>query len=418
MGSIMSSSCSALALEWEHKTARDLLEVVEKNILEGSCGESNHHLPASEQKRKVEDLFWTCMETKLNRGGGTVDSSLLMRILQLQKVATTKDYQPSQPPHSIFSELFVRCNDPHDLKSIILKYPKAIHVTVGHSGELPLHLIARRGSRFKDIFEYILFEGIKEQVGGMEEGFGGLTVKNKIGQTPLSLLFANVVARDHKQWDWLCSSVIKPVVEKIWDARISDEADNSTAKNNKYTFHQIPLLHSALELGAPQGLINRILLESPGDVVKTCDSLGRTPLLIAVSQKSTSDDIIINLIHRHPLASGQKDKKGNIPLNLVIKAGRKTRTVEYRNNHNNNSENDSNNNDNRLSINNNDQKDIFLIGSIVQASPEAMQIQDVDSMLPPFMLASVDDKWPLNVVYGLLRTSPWVIQCFSNSNQP
>eukprot|EP00555_Chaetoceros_dichaeta_P005233 CAMPEP_0198267056 /NCGR_PEP_ID=MMETSP1447-20131203/31433_1 /TAXON_ID=420782 /ORGANISM="Chaetoceros dichaeta, Strain CCMP1751" /LENGTH=325 /DNA_ID=CAMNT_0043957457 /DNA_START=192 /DNA_END=1166 /DNA_ORIENTATION=+ len=319
------------------------------------------------------NAFWILLCAKLGRS--RTNRSLIARVLQLRA---------NEPPPDCLRCLVDMTDDLNDIQSLMLQYPAVLHIQSSTDGDLLLHRISWHGYQFKKEFESILFKGIEEHVGGVGR-FGGLVTKNKIGQTPLLILFAYVASRTSEEyWEWLCD-IIKLAVQQNTIFSSENDADSDTSS--------IPLLHAALELGSPAGLINRILLQP--NALTICDFLGRTPLLIAVAEKSTSDDLIGNLIRRYPAATLQKDKQGNLPLNLKLKAGRKPRNRKVVRNEYNRTD----------AIR--DAKDLNLIGTFVRGSPESLEIQDVSTKLPPFMLASVDNQWPIDVVYGLLCTSPW-----------
>jgi len=370
------------------QTASDLIGFVEH-----FCS-SNTEDDEKKMTEQQSNAFWILLCAKLrkqtNQANQQINRTILSRILQLRA---------NEPPTDSLRYLVERTYDPNDILSLVLQFPAALHIQLSFDRntyrlasstnyDLPIHTISRQGFQFKKQLESILLKGIQEHVGGVGR-FGGLVTENKFGQTPLTLLFRKIVAYSREEdWKWLCD-IIKLAVQQNKISSSENDADSHTL--------DIPLLHAALDLGSPLGLINRILLQS--DVLTKCDSLGRTPLLIAAAEKNTSYDLMGNLIRKNPAATRQKDKQGNLPLHLKIKAGRKAYNGE-------NKEIDARR----------DAEELNVIGAIVQGSPESLEIQDVSTKLPPFMLASVDNKWPINIVYGLLRTSPWVITSYSSKD--
>jgi len=345
------------------KTAYSLIMFVEK-----------FSSSSAEDKKEIIDeelivKFWSLLGDKIK---SSTDSSLIAKILHLGIVKPL-------PPKYVLMRLFEMTHDPQDLCLLSLRYPAVLHIKSSMDDELPLHSMSRRGCHHKRDFESMLLEGVRGYVGGIG-GFGGLCTENKTGQTPISLLFANVISKSCHDWNWMCSMIQLAVEQSL---KLSSKDDASIP------VHRVPLLHAALNLVCPPGLINRLL---PRCDLNTCDSLGRTPLLIAVEQKNTSYIVIKTLIRKYPAGVRQKDKRGNLPLHLKIKAGSKT-----------------SDNINQYV------KDFDVIATIVQESPESLEVQDFETKLPPFMLASVN-KWSLDVVYGLLRTSPWVISSYSSKD--
>lgn len=57
--------------------------------------------------------------------------------------------------------------------------------------------------------------------------------------------------------------------------------------------------------------------------------------------------------------------------------------------------------------------EIVLIGTIVENFPHTMDVPDEELGLPPFMLASIDNIWSLDVIYGLLRTAPGSVESYT-----
>jgi len=364
-------------LQWKSamekmQTASDLVNFVQK-----SCFSNIEDDKKITEERQIV-TFWILLGEKLTFR----DQSLPTKVLQLCTI------EPP-PPKYVLRRLLEMTDDPREISSLSLRYTALLHLKSSTNDELPLHNISRRGCQFKNEFESILSKGIQDHVDGVG-GCGGLVTRNRLGQTPLFLLFANVVSNDsrkdgHEDWDWMCY-IIKFAVETNMTFSNKNDADSPISS--------IPLLHAALELGSPIGLINRVLIDC--DDLTRSDSLGRTPLLIAVAQKnSTSSDVIMNLIRRCPAVTRQKDRRGCLPLHLKIKAGngfhRRGKTVRQTEDENFN-----------------------VLGTIVQEAPEALEVQDPDTKLLPFMLAAVKDEWSLDVVYGLLRTSPWVISSCSS----
>jgi len=278
------------------------------------------------------------------------------------------------------------------------------------SSSLCLHYVVGEGGyKSKNLITSIIFNTMKtiylsdndyvfsRTLGDVRDMFGGgIIAKNKEGLTPLTMIYGLVdyhVARqpNHPRWVWLTTLIRSVVHLQLHYFNKSNKENpniNFTAPNffdNPEELSKTPLLHAALELGCPLGLINRILDSTTVDGFCECDSFGRTPLDIALKNKNTVAEVIIKLFNRTPVEVTQKS---NLPLHHVIK-----RAIKF---HGKSKSED----------------EILLIGTIVENFSHTMDMPDGELGIPPFMLASMDNTWSLDVIYCLLRTAPGAIESY------
>lgn len=326
-------------------------------------------LKLAEDKKVDEgqsDAFWILMEKKMRVALSDQRHELVPGLTRILNALT-----PKPPPRCVLCFFVEICDDPCSLKLLVQKHPVAC-LSKTPLGDTPLHKVSRCAWKHKDIFQYILGTATQQRI-----RFGGLMSKNKAGQTPLALMYASTFNSPKPDpWIWLCCLIRDVAYQHLLASHYDD--GNSPDKAG------LPLLHAALELGCPGGLVNRLLcMQENVDSLQKHDFLGRTPLLAALSCRESSGEVIGNLVRKHPTASTEMDNKGNLPLHLALKSDIQC-------------------------IDKND-GDIFLIGRMVEADPSALGARDVEMQILPFALASIGDRWSIDLAYGLLRTAPWVL---------
>jgi len=306
------------------------------------------------------------------------------------------------------------CRDPANLKPdeirvLLEDYPFILHLKSSHDNTL-LHMASGYGYKYKDDFEFILDKCLENKVCssvGMDKGYGGLMKKNASNQSPLAMMYSVVVYystlnSQHPRWVWFCS-IIEKVAKHFYNHRYGNDDER-----------EILLLHAALEMACPTGVINHILHHSIRPIVSQRDFLGRLPLNIALRNPHTHTSIILDLLTIYPEATAHVDSVGNTTLNLVLHNKTTSTSTEF-----NAKKSDEQSKDNKLfGLSNNGNKfdsfcdEINLIGRFVEYSPQSLEIENFEQLLP-FMSAAVENKWSLGIVYCLLRTSPSVMNEYS-----
>lgn len=357
-GNDVANKCENSFIQWKAKMEKEPMPNLLKLAEDEKVAEGQSY------------AFWKLLEKKMrvvlgDRRHGPVPG--LARILNART--------PKPPPRSVLSFFVEICDDPGDLQLLVQKYPAACQLKTP-LGDTPLHKVSRSAWKRKHIFRYILGTGTQRKI-----RFGGLMSKNKAGQTPLALLYASTFNSSNPDpWIWLCSIIHGVAYQHL----LTSYFENDKAPDRA----GLPLLHAALELGCPGGIVNRLLcMKENVESLRKHDFLGRTPLLTALSCKETTGEVICNIVRKHPMASTEKDSKGNLPLHLALKSDIQC-------------------------IDKND-GDIFLIGRLVEAAPGALGARDIETQILPFALASIGDRWSIDLTYGLLRTAPWVLHDYA-----
>jgi len=359
------------------------------------CNDEDLSFPSTE-RIKNSDVFWMILEKKIRntfitKGESCMDSIPYERTPVLLDVVNLQT--PKIPPYSVLRTLLLMCHTLTHFETLVLMYPSAMHIELPN-GDLALHRVIQQqggGYKNKNLIENMIYRGIVENVGGTE-GFGGLNVKNKVGRTPLSLIYGFVVIyatkdANNPRWRWFTALIQKAVFihfhKSEYISKGYNHSDISTDEMEK-----VPLLHAALQIGSPIGLMNQMIhCCTPEDFCR-CDYLGRTPLMISLNNKNSSAEIVMRVFHLTPvkvLNLLKIDKEGDNPLHRIIKNGIKYRGSKRKD-------------------------EVALIGTIVEYSPMALEVEDDVLGMVPFMLASIDDVWSLSVIYGLLRTAPWTLE--------
>jgi len=325
---------------------------------------------------------------------------------------------PKAPPYSVLRTLLGMCNSVKHYSDLVERYPACLIIN-SQEGDSILHrVIIDGGYRAKETINSIICTAAKMSYADVDVAerreeatknlmFGGLTRKDSRGITPLTLLFGLVAYHAtrnpyHERWIWLTTLIRRVVHIQSYYCNESQSTKNAfdeTLFLSDYSSKELektPLLHAALEIGCPMGLMNRILCACGARTAEFCrlDGQNRTPLTIALSNKETPAEIVIELFKRSPAEVIEKldaDEEG-LPLHRIINAG-----IKY-----------SSRSENEL----------VLIGTIVEKAPQVLHFQDNIHGMPPFMLACIDNVWSIDVVYGLLRTGPWAIEPYIKKRKP
>jgi hypothetical protein len=339
---------------------------------------------------KQSDMLWMLLEKKIRATfvrKGDLDSRMtseacpkLCDVLQLET--------PKVPPHSVIRTLIQMCRGTKDYKMLATKYPVALEIVLP-GGNLIIHKIARMGYKEKASIEEIIMKGVEVQNRALP--FGGITTKNEAGVTPVMIIYGFVVYharcdQNNQRWRWLCL-----LLQNVAYSCLADKPpmDLNNYKHVKELNKQMPLLHAALELGCPFGLMNMIFSYTTVEELCKRDFLGRTALVVALANPSSFGEVLRQLFRRTPTKALELlsiDTDGDLPLHRLIKSGIKYQSKQH---------------------------DIVLIGSFVEEAPQCLHHLDNEFEMPPFMLASIGNAWSLEVVYGLLRTGPWAIEPFA-----
>lgn len=299
----------------------------------------------------------------------------------VEEVVQMNLYQNSDQVLNTLFRIFWRNID--DVLLLIEAFPAILRATTS-DGILPIHLIAEKCS-FDTVMKIVL-EGMKQ---GLE--FGGLSMMNRTGESPLAILSARITSChrrnrrtyiDKHKWSKFCILIqivaMKCIHKDDYDTIISDiPLLNSLLMPT--------VLHSALIIGCPIYIINQILHDKSINIDFTDkDTLGRTAMEIAASNISTDGSVILKLLKAYPRASSEMDANGDLLLHQVLKQGKKT-LPKYLGG------------------------DVYFIGSIVQENPDSLVVLDNSLKMYPFTIACVK-SWSLEVIYALLRTNPFVIE--------
>ena len=253
-----------------------------------------------------------------------------------------------------------------EIASILLEaYPAGV-ARQNNEFDLPLH-VAIQHYQHPDDIRLLVEQGMIRKVGG-QEGRGGVLVKNRLGETPFSLL--------NKQFstgiDIACLS--HPVYEtdrRLWEnLRTMVYAIHDVDKDNAQNFN---ILHALITLDCPPEAIQLAQLMVPGQV-RIADEKGRYPLSLAAAHTNCSRRVLDNLLGAFPRALHRFDKKGRYPLHWGAAGGRS-----------------------------------FPEGTESIFSADIASIPDREGMFP-FMLAASSKDGTVDTIYRLLRYSPDVVQ--------
>lgn len=365
-------------------------------------GQDHKEDPTTIQK---SDVYWMLLEKKIRSTNISKGRNVLEfneRTPSFQEVIQIKT--PKTPPYSVLRTLVDMCQSATDYAKLAETYPDCLRIKFQNGDSLLHRVINIGGYKSKDLINLIICNTMIMSNNIVTEEredviFGGLTVENDKGISPLIRLFGLAAHYNpgyphcKDQWIWL-TRLIQRIVH------IQLHYCNKKNKKNIYFDETIflndccskqltktPLLHAVLEMSCPIGMMNRILDATTTDELFERDSFGRTPLVVALSKKKTPAEIALKLFCKTPvklLYLLQNEKEGDLPLHRIIKSG-----IKYHNAHEN---------------------ELTLIGTIVEFDPQALYALDDIYRMPPFALACIDGVWSLDVIYGLLRTSPGAIE--------
>ena len=296
------------------------------------------------------------------------------------------------PPVEVLSALLGMCKKSCDLFHLVEKYPTAFHAET-EDGDLPIHLLCTKDRKYEWIDKMVFQRMKQEEKGGKLGGFGGLLVKNRRGLSPLDLLNASIYrARSSSEIDQIrrLITLIQSTAFKHLQMKNNGEIiDDGTLIREP---SQIPILHAALIMGCPPHIISlaksHCQIDGNNESVYSTKFLGQVPVQIAAVSPCISSEVFLSLFRENPKVANELDEGGDFLLHRVIK--------------------ERNAADNKDTEGNVDE-DVFFIGSIVQEAPDALIVQDAEHFLYPFALAACEG-WPLGIVYGLLRTNPFVLE--------
>eukprot|EP00568_Trieres_chinensis_P016230 CAMPEP_0183320048 /NCGR_PEP_ID=MMETSP0160_2-20130417/65243_1 /TAXON_ID=2839 ORGANISM="Odontella Sinensis, Strain Grunow 1884" /NCGR_SAMPLE_ID=MMETSP0160_2 /ASSEMBLY_ACC=CAM_ASM_000250 /LENGTH=487 /DNA_ID=CAMNT_0025486657 /DNA_START=1 /DNA_END=1464 /DNA_ORIENTATION=+ len=274
-------------------------------------------------------------------------------------------------------------------RRLIDAYPRGIGRT-NDQGYLPLHRVAYAGDPDADVVKLLITEGKKYNVGGRNGG-GGVFVETRQGITPIAAVcetitggfdvdeFRHVVVPGQlsrsarRKWNKL---------KTIFEAAQHANVDRKNYKKGEETSDQdiFRILHTAIELEAPDLIVQYILQTHSGQCVQQ-DSLGQTPLSIAASKKKNSENIIVKLLdpkcRGDVSAAGMMDKQQQLPLHRAIASGRGFHDA---------------------------------MRALIDAAPRALETRDGVTQLYPFMMAAVGADADVDLVYTLLKETPWLVK--------
>jgi hypothetical protein len=356
------------------------------------------------------DIFWMLLEKKIRNTfivkGNISNYTNYEKTPSFENIIGIKT--PKIPPYSVIRTLANICRSNKDYMKLAEKYPVSLKLKYQNGDSLLHRVIAMGGYKAKKFINEIICNtmmlnyNFAEKGGGGEElmgdKFGNLTVKNETGITPLTMLYGLVVYQaerdsNHERWIWF-KMLIRRVVHiqsHYCNNNSLQDIDKSIYCNETCFSRELnkktPLLHAALEMCCPIGLMHRILGACGTHELIEHDSFGRIPLVVALSKKDTAAEVVIYLFRRTPVKVLQllnMDKEGDLPLHRILKAGTKYHSKS--------------------------ENEITLVGTVVEANPQALHTLDDIHAMPPFMLACIDNLWSLDVIYGLLRTAPGVLE--------
>jgi hypothetical protein len=401
----------ALKSRLESLPLRNLIEeFTHENIAEQStvCGTGTTNgiclIQTGHQTRTYhhQELCWAVLERKIRStfstkgfGGNGEPTPRLDQILSLSFCTVGAgagaggfNHAENPPPTFFLRTMMQLCRTASDIKSLVERHPSVLFVEESE-GNFLLHKVSMLGyNEAISVFEFVLFEGMKRNVHG-KRGFGGLVTKNSLMRSPLVMMYGHTVRGLFYQhrWRWLATLIKEVVIRSIQDEDVLAYESNSSEQcinTDDILSANIPLLHAALEIGCPPGIINRIMKEERTSLF-AIDMRGKTPLQIACSHRNGHATAvnITTLIRTDPKILLEKDSNGNWPIHLLLKSQIKSSNIY--------------------------QDDITLIATFVHRAPQSLQIRDPQLNMHPFLLAAIADRWPIGVVYGLLRTAPHVL---------
>jgi len=277
-------------------------------------------------------------------------------------------------------------------KMLVAAYPASVRMT-NDAGYLPIHRVAYAGNAPVGVLEYLIEEGKKVNVGGRHGG-GGVLVPTKHGVTPLraaidvidkGLLakhFADPSLSQEAQFIWDKFRVVaRAASEALAERRGLKAATRTKEQKASSDYGYFFLLHAAVELGCPDLIVRRALLEHP-EQARMADRWGRSVLSIAAASADPLATVrVVRSLLQPPHGSRRNatviDADGRLPLHWYVAGGRR-------------------------------RFDHGMV-ALIAAAPKALETRDGKEHLYPFMLAAVGEDSSIDAVYNLLRETPWLV---------
>lgn len=337
--------------------------------------------------RKIRVTFWY----KGRRGYRQQEDE---RTPALEEVLKIKS--PKHPPFQVIRTFIEMARSIDDYKRLVDCHPYSVSIQL-QNGDILLHRVVEKGGyNARHFINSIIFKSVVSDVGKDRlSKFGGLTTKNNSGRSPLIMLFGLIVAHvtrypNSEKWFWLTNVIQKVVHIQLHKATCKFHGsifENGGCLSPK-ELEKTPLLHAALQIDCPLGLLNRIVDSCTIDEFCTRDSFGNIPLVVALSNKASYAEIVMTLFRKTPVKALKLlkiEKEGDLPLHRILKAG-----IKY-----------------QISSGG---SDVALISTIAGTAPDALFSRDEIYQMPPFMLACIENQWSVDIVFGLLRAGPFAIQ--------
>mmetsp|Transcript_16277 Transcript_16277/g.19878 ORF Transcript_16277/g.19878 Transcript_16277/m.19878 type:complete len:408 (-) Transcript_16277:23-1246(-) len=327
-----------------------------KNVIQELLSRYHHYLSSN------EDSFKKCLVAALNHS-----STEAIRFLAFQK-----NQEMAEPLDDSLNIPLHRAGTTEIAHILLQAYPAGVTVQ-NRDGNLPLH-IAIMHYKTPDHIKLLFEEGKKRHLGGLNNGHGGILIRNKNGQTPFSTLCRQVATgidiayltfplfrSDLRLWENL-NTLLQAYATR----------DDEDIGDHKMYGH-FKILHSIISSRCPFQAVYMAQIIEPGQI-READETGRYPLSLAASQDSCRREILLKLLEASPQAIYMVDSHGRYPLHWAASSGRK-----------------------------------FCEGTqeLYDAEPTVAQIADGDGMVP-FMLAASSQHKDSSVdsIYRLLRQCP------------
>mmetsp|Transcript_13484 Transcript_13484/g.23506 ORF Transcript_13484/g.23506 Transcript_13484/m.23506 type:complete len:418 (-) Transcript_13484:419-1672(-) len=274
-----------------------------------------------------------------------------------------------------------QCRSVGGAKVLLQAFPEGIAKRTRTCGSLPLHLVlldaleqplqGRETTQSNELnieLCRLLLESSSYRLAA-----SGLLIRNKKGQTPLSLLIRHLDQKMNSE-ETVASST--SVMDEVWDLLLTDCLPR-LMKHCNTTME----LHTLIEHACchSKALMDRAL----GDFSEQAsqrDSLGRTPLHIAAHIGSCcSTEALEALIHANPKAPRMTDNEGRLPIDWAAESP-----------------------DTPL-------KNLSLL---IKGEPRAVDTRDLRDGHYPFVSAAISEHTSINNTYYLLRAKPHVLSYF------
>lgn len=248
-----------------------------------------------------------------------------------------------------------------EVASILIKsFPEAVKVA-NNQGNLPIHL-AIMHFKSPEHIKLLIQEGKRNCI---IDGHGGVLMKNRAEQTPLSILCHQV--ETGVDLAYLKFPLYKPDM-RLWQ-NLNTLLEAYYTDDNGVGYFRI--LHALISLNCPYQAIYMGIMLAPQQI-KEADENGRYPLSLAASQKSCRKEILTELLHAYPYAIHTSDNMGRHPLHWAAVSGRGLDEG---------------------------------IKELIDADPAVLRLPDKDGMFP-YLLAASNCESSLSTIYYLLRECP------------